>query len=103
MDDIISKLSAIEDRAMSILDDANEEKEKLAQQMKEKTLKWDASIQKETKQKISDIEKKARESFDKDIAKQRAYSSQIIISLQEDYEKNHKEYVNELFKKMIKE
>ena len=36
MDDIISKLSAIEDRAMSILDDANEEKEKLAQQMKEK-------------------------------------------------------------------
>ena len=103
MDDIISKLSAIEDAAVSILDDANDEKKKLVADMQARTTAWDDEIHESTRNIIADIEKKARESQSATIDAKRAKSSKVDMSLQEDYEKNHKKYVDMLFEEITKE
>ena len=103
MDDIISKLSAIEDAAVSILEDANIEKKRLADEMDKRTAEWDLKIHSDTDKTIADIEAKAKQSQKADIEARQARACKIIISLQENYDKNHTKYVDELFSSITEE
>lgn len=103
MDDIISRLSAIEDAAVSILDDINTQQKKLADDMQEKTEALDTQIQENTENIIAEMKKTARLKQNATIEAKRAHSVKVIVSLQEDYEKNHKTYVDKLFAKITKE
>ena len=55
MDTVINRLSDIEKAAVSVMDGAGERKKQMAREMEEKTAAFDARLEKETQDRISQI------------------------------------------------
>ena len=53
MDTVINRLSDIEKAAVSVMDGAGERKKQMAREMEEKTAAFDARLEKETQDRIS--------------------------------------------------
>ena len=55
MDTVINRLSDIEKAAVSVMDGASERKKQMAREMEEKTAAFDAQLEKENQDRISEI------------------------------------------------
>lgn len=56
MDTVINRLSDIEKAAVSVMDGASERKKQMAREMEEKTAAFDAQLEKENQDRISQIQ-----------------------------------------------
>ena len=63
MDTVINRLSDIEKAAVSVMDGASERKKQMAREMEEKTAAFDAQLEKENQDRISQIRSKMEEQF----------------------------------------
>ena len=96
MDTVINRLSDIEKAAVSVMDGASERKKQMAREMEEKTAAFDARLEKETQDRISQIRGKMEEELQQELRQQSE-------DAKEAYEARHEEYAQALFKSMIKE
>ncbi len=102
MDMIIERLSEIEQTAGSIVDGTAARKKALAEEMAEKTAAFDEALEKETAAKIEAIQKEKEADLNELLSKQTADSEAFLKQLEETYEDHHREYVQALFRKMVK-
>ena len=93
MDTVINRLSDIEKAAVSVMDGASERKKQMAREMEEKTAAFDAQLEKENQDRISQIRSKMEEELQQELMKR----------LEATYENRHEEDAQALFKNMIKE
>ena len=103
MDKIIDRLSDIEKAAGSLMDDAGVRKKALAKEMEEKTAAFDAQLEKENQDRISQIRSKMEEELQQELRQQKEDAKAVMARLEEAYEARHEEYAQALFKNMIKE
>ena len=96
MDTVINRLSDIEKAAVSVMDGASERKKQMAREMEEKTAAFDAQLEKENQDRISQIRDKMEEELQQD-------AKATMKRLEATYENRHEEYAQALFKNMIKE
>jgi putative H(+)-transporting two-sector ATPase subunit H.a len=103
MDKIIDRLSDIEKAAGSLMDDAGVRKKALAKEMEEKTAAFDAQLEKENQDRISQIRSKMEEELQQELRQQSEDAKATMKRLEATYENRHEEYAQALFKNMIKE
>ena len=99
MDTVINRLSDIEKAAVSVMDGASERKKQMAREMEEKTAAFDAQLEKENQDRISQIRSKMEEELQQELEDAKA----TMKRLKATYENRHEEYAQALFKNMIKE
>ena len=103
MDTVINRLSDIEKAAVSVMDGASERKKQMAREMEEKTAAFDAQLEKETQDRISQIRGKMEEELQQELRQQSEDAKATMKRLEDTYENRHEEYAQALFKNMIKE
>ena len=98
MDTVINRLSDIEKAAVSVMDGAGERKKQMAREMEEKTAAFDAQLEKENQDRISQIRSKMEEELQQELRQQKEDAKAVMARLEEAYEARQA-----LFKNMIKE
>lgn len=103
MDTVIEKISEIESAATAIMEDANERKKVFAREMEERTAAFDTQLEEETNKRIEELRARMEIEMNERLEKQRYDSRNVLRAMEQRYQEHHTEYVEELFKKMIKE
>ena len=103
MDTVINKLWEIEEAAGAIADEANVRKKAFAKEMEERTAAFDAQLEAETNKRIEELRARMEIEMNERLEKQRNDSQNVLRAMEQRYQEHHTEYVEELFKKMIKE
>lgn len=103
MDTVISKISEIESAATAIMENANERKKAFAREMEERTAAFDAQLEAETNTRVDELRARMEIEMNERLAKQRDDSKNILEAMERRYQEHHTEYVEELFKNMVKE
>lgn len=103
MNNIISKISEIESAASSIMDNANLQKQALSKDMEQRTKAFDEQLEAETNEKIQAMRSEMELEMQKQLDLQKQDTDRTIALLDQLYEKNHMQYVDQLFQDMIKE
>ena len=103
MDTVINRLSDIEKAAVSVMDGAGERKKQMAREMEEKTAAFDAQLEKENQDRISQIRSKMEEELQQELRQQKEDAKAVMARLEEAYEARHEEYAQALFAQMTKE
>jgi len=88
MDDIISRLSEIEDSSQSYVDDAVQKKKEIAAEINARKELWKQDLDAKTKARIAELQQQSEKAF---------------MNLQDMYDTHHDKYVDMLFSNMIKE
>ena len=102
MDDIISRLSEIEDSSQSYIDDAILKKKEIAAEMNAKKELWKQDLDAKTKSRIAALQESMNVAKEK-ILELKQQSEKAFRDLQDMYDTNHDKYVDTLFSEMIKE
>lgn len=103
MDTVIEKISEIESAASAIMEDASEQKKAFAKEMEERTAAFDAQLEAETNKRIEELRARMEIEMNDRLEKQQNDSKKVLRALEKRYQEHHVQYVEELFKKMIKE
>ena len=103
MDNVIRRLSDIEDAAGAIMDQAAARKREMALEMEKKKADFDRKLEKETADRIAELHSKMEEETQALLDKQSQEAKEQIRLLEQRYEAGHREYAECLFQKMIKE
>ena len=97
MDDIISRLSEIEDSSQSYIDDAILKKKNAKKEL------WKQDLDAKTKSRIAALQESMNVAKEKKILELKQQSEKAFRDLQDMYDTNHDKYVDTLFSEMIKE
>lgn len=103
MDTVIRRLSDIEDAAGAIMDQAAARKRELAQEMEKRKAAFDRELEKDTADRIAELHRKMEEETKELLDRQSREANEQIRLLEQNYEAGHREYAENLFRKMIKE
>jgi hypothetical protein len=103
MDDIISKLSAIEDMSQSYIDDAILKKKDIAAEMEAKKKLWKDDLDIKTKSRIAALQEEKNAVKEKKMSELKQQSEKSSKDMQSIYDHYHDKYVDNLFSEMIKE
>ena len=103
MDTVINRLSDIEKAAVSVMDGAGERKKQMAREMEEKTAAFDARLEKENQDRISQIRGKMEEELQQELRQQKEDAKAVMARREVAYEARHEEYAQAFVKSMIKE
>ena len=103
MDNVINKLSEIEQEDASIMEAANVRKKEFAVQMEKKTADFDAALEAETAKKVSDLRARMETTMKAKLDKQKSDADELLQHMEKSYQANHNAYAKELFQSMIKE
>lgn len=103
MDTVIEKISEIEEAAISIMDDVNEQKKSFSNEMEKRTALFDRQLEDETNKEIEKLRADMEIRMNKQLEKLRSDSKKILETLEKRYNDYHTQYVEELFQTMIKE
>ena len=103
MDDIISKLSAIEDMSQSYIDDAILKKKDIASEIEAKKKLWKDDLDIKTRSRIDALQKEKNALKEKKMSELKQQSEKSFRYMQNIYDSHHDKYVENLFSEMIKE
>ena len=103
MDDIISRLSEIEDSSKNHVEDAILKKKEIAAEINAKRELWKQDLDAKTRARISELQESMNLSKEKKISELKQQSEKAFKNLQDMYDTHHAKYVEMLFSNMIKE
>lgn len=103
MDLVITRLSSIETAAVKIIEAADNEKKTLDQQMNERIQAFDEETEKATRKKLDLIRSRLNDEMQTNLADLQTATEDMIRSIENDYEMNHKKLAAEIIEKMIEE
>ena len=100
MNDIITRLSNIEDAASSIVEEANVQKKDIQAEMDSLREEWEQNLEQETQDRILSLQKEMEAATRKKLDDLRMASEKTLALLQASYEENHTRIVQELLEKI---
>lgn len=100
MDQIIDKISAIENESKQIMDEAVRKKQAVADEIKKKTEAFDRALEEATAARIADLRSRREQDMAVKLKAQRTEAARSLSELNEHFETCHAEYAEQLFKKM---
>ena len=92
MNDVINKLSDIEQASVNIMDSANARKKEIAAQMADKTSSFDAQIQADTAKKLADLRTQMEVDMQAKLSKQKSDAEETLRQMEDSYAAHHTEY-----------
>ena len=100
MNDIITRLSNIEDAASSIVEEANVQKKDIQAEVDSLREEWEQNLEQETQDRILSLQKEMEAATRKKLDDLRMASEKNLALLQASYEENHTRIVQELLEKI---
>ena len=100
MDSIVKKLSEIESAAAAIVRHAEEQKEVLDHEFREKRNQFDEELEKKTMEKINEIRSKLEKKTSSLLDEQSSDNNDSIALLKQQYEINHTKYAKDILKRI---
>lgn len=85
MNDVINKLSDIEQASVNIMDSANARKKEIAAQMADKTSSFDAQIQADTAKKLADLRTQMEVDMQAKLSKQKSDAEETLRQMEDSY------------------
>ncbi|MDO5518884.1 MAG: hypothetical protein Q4G58_00180 [bacterium] len=101
MEKVINVLSEIEDKATTILDRTQDQKQQLYEQLNKDLAKLDSDIKADTVSQIDTMQKEMEQDIEKERLTLISDCKQQISSLQQTFDKDHDTLVNKVFTKII--
>lgn len=101
MEQILKRLSEIENTARLIMDDAEKTKLALSEEAEEKCKAFDKKLEAETAEKVRQIRDGLEKEKDAQIASLRSKTDATFSALDAYYEENHERLARELFQKIL--
>lgn len=100
MDSIVKKLSEIESAAAAIVRHAEEQKEVLDHEFREKQNQFDEELEKKTMEKINEIRSELEKTTSSLLDEQSGENNDSIALLKQQYEINHTKYAKDILKRI---
>ena len=100
MDSIVKKLSEIESAAAAIVRHAEEQKEVLDHEFREKRNQFDQELEKKTMEKINEIRSELEKTTSSLLDEQSGENNDSIALLKQQYEINHTKYAKDILKRI---
>lgn len=100
MDSIVKKLSEIESAAAAIMRHAEEQKEVLDHEFREKRNQFDEELEKKTMEKINEIRSELEKTTSSLLDEQSGENNDSIALLKQQYEINHTKYAKDILKRI---
>lgn len=101
MEELLNKLSEIENAARSIMEAADRSKQALSEEMEKKQKAFDRQLEQETDARIEQIRSDLEREKDIELTALRQNTENAYKQLDSYYEKNHERLSRELFQKII--
>lgn len=101
MDQILSKLSQIEQTAQGILDHAESSRQALSEEAEKKCKDFDDRLNEETSQRLQEIRSELEQEKDSQLSALRADTEASFSALDAYYEENHRRLSEVLFQKIL--
>lgn len=102
MNNIISKISEIEASAASIMEAAAQRKKDYARETEEKKAAFDRELEAQTDAELGRLRAAMEEEAQKQLDAQRRDADDTIRRMEENYQRRHVQYVENLFQSMTK-
>lgn len=103
MDQMIEKISAIEDESKQIMEEAVKKKQDIAEGVKKETAVFDQALEQDTAAQIAALRSGQEKDMEEKLEAQRAEAAEILSELNKRFEACHEEYAERLFKTMTGE
>lgn len=100
MDSIVKKLSEIESAAAAIVRHAEEQKEVLDHEFREKRNQFDEELEKKTMEKINEIRSELEKTTSSLLDEQSGENNDSIALLKQQYKINHTKYAKDILKRI---
>lgn len=102
MDQVIEKLSEIEEAASRIIDSADNQKKILDRQQEERIAAYDAELENSTAKEVEKLHTRLSGQLEKELSRLRDTSASTLNALDQYYEANHDALSTEIYKKIIR-
>lgn len=100
MDQIIGKISLIENKAVKIMEDAAAQKKAVAEQIRRESEDFDRALEAETAARIGEVRTSMEAEMQKKLSCQQSRADHMMQKLKNHYKCQHQAYVEQLFKEM---
>lgn len=102
MDQVIEKLSEIEEAASRIIDSADSQKKLLDQQQEERITAYDTELENSTAKEVEKLHTKLSGQLEKELSRLHDTSASTLKTLEQYYDANHDALSTEIYKKIIR-
>ena len=102
MDQVIEKLSEIEEAASKIIDSADSQKKLLDQQQEERITAYDTELENSTAKEVEKLHTKLSGQLEKELSRLHDTSASTLKALEQYYDANHDALSTEIYKKIIR-
>lgn len=103
MDTIIKQISEIENRAATVMEEANRQKKIISEEMKQKTADFDRELELQIQQQVKQLQADMETDMNRKIEDQKAQAAALLVRMEQNYEQHHTEYARKLFEQLIGE
>ena len=103
MGTVLSRLSEIEDAAVSLEKQAAEQKKDIAAEYDAKTKAFDAEIDAQTQEKLKNLNEKLKAEAENELLKMKIETERELNAMEQEYSQNHEKLAEGIFHKMIGE
>ncbi len=103
METVLGRLSEIEDAAVSLEEQAAEEKKKIAAEYEAKTKAFDAQLEAETQEKLKSLKEKLKAEAENELLKMKIETERELNAIEQEYSQNHEKLAEEIFRKLTGE
>lgn len=103
MQDLIERISKIEEATERIRVEADEEKKRIEAQIQSETAEYDAALEADTEKKLQDIREDYRIKADAALKAQRETADRVLAQIAAYYEKAHVQLGKEICGRIIKD
>ena len=100
MDAIVNRLAEIESAAAAIVKHAEEEKDELEQEMRQKQKKFDEELKSLTEQRLTEVSKKAESQISAEKERLKRIQESKILQMKKEYEQSGEQYAREILERI---
>lgn len=102
METVIRKLSEIEAAACRLIDSANDQKRVLDDELKQRIEAYDSSLELDTRQRLSDLQKDLQLQLDQELEALRSKTSFSLNALYSYYKQHHEQLAADICQKILR-
>ncbi len=101
MNEVIQKMSEIEISAQQIMNEAEQQKQDLIEEYKNKTVKYDQDKEKEIAEQISQIKENLEADVKSQLSGLQQQTEDDMNAIEEDFERNHEQMAQQIFQRIV--
>lgn len=98
---IVENISNIENRATTLIQQAEEEKNRLSINQEERIQQFHQDLNQKTQEQIAAIQEKLKQQMEEELKSHRSKTNEILDQMQQEFDEKHSQIAQQIVKSMI--